>query len=174
MENDAMTEQELEKALRTAAEADVAVIFAGLPEIFESEGYDRTSMKLPKCQDRLIEEVLKVQPNVVVVLHNGSPVELPWADRVSAILEMYLGGQGVGEACDWLLFGEANPSGRLAETFPYRLEDNPSFLHFQEMKSGCYMARISLSDIVIMIQRKFRCGMHSDMGCLTRNLLMGI
>ena len=79
MENDAMTEQELEKALRTAAEADVAVIFAGLPEIFESEGYDRTSMKLPKCQDRLIEEVLKVQPNVVVVLHNGSPVELPWA-----------------------------------------------------------------------------------------------
>ena len=106
------------------------VIFAGLPEIFESEGYDRTSMKLPKCQDRLIEEVLKVQPNVVVVLHNGSPVELPWADRVSAILEMYLGGQGVGEACDRLLFGEANPSGRLAETFPYRLEDNPSFLHF--------------------------------------------
>ena len=130
MENDAMTEQELEKALRTAAEADVAVIFAGLPEIFESEGYDRTSMKLPQCQDRLIEEVLKVQPNVVVVLHNGSPVELPWADRVSAILEMYLGGQGVGEACDWLLYGEANPSGRLAETFPYRLEDNPSFLHF--------------------------------------------
>ena len=129
-ENDSMTEQELEKALRTAAEADVAVIFAGLPEIFESEGYDRTSMKLPKCQDRLIEEVLKVQPNVVVVLHNGSPVELPWADRVSAILEMYLGGQGVGEACDRLLFGEANPSGRLAETFPYRLEDNPSFLHF--------------------------------------------
>ena len=104
-ENDSMTEQELEKALRTAAEADVAVIFAGLPEIFESEGYDRTSMKLPKCQDRLIEEVLKVQPNVVVVLHNGSPVELPWADRVSAILEMYLGGQGVGEACDRLLFG---------------------------------------------------------------------
>ena len=129
-ENDSMTEQELEKALRTAAEADVAVIFAGLPEIFESEGYDRTSMKLPKCQDRLIEEVLKVQPNVVVVLHNGSPVELPWADRVSAILEMYLGGQGVGEACDRLLFGEANPSGRLSETFPYRLEDNPSFLHF--------------------------------------------
>ena len=129
-ENDSMTEQELEKALRTAAEADVAVIFAGLPEIFESEGYDRTSMKLPQCQDRLIEEVLKVQPNVVVVLHNGSPVELPWADKVSAILEMYLGGQGVGEACDWLLYGEANPSGRLAETFPYRLEDNPSYLHF--------------------------------------------
>lgn len=130
MENDAMTEQELEKACRTASEADIAVIFAGLPEIFESEGYDRTSMKLPQCQNRLIEEVLKVQPNVVVVLHNGSPVELPWADKVSAILEMYLGGQGVGEACDRLLYGEANPSGRLAETFPYRLEDNPSYLHF--------------------------------------------
>ncbi len=120
--------------------------------------------------------MLKVQPNVVVVLHNGSPVELPWADRVSAILEMYLGGQGVGEACDWLLFGEANPSGRLAETLPYRLEDNPSFLHFPgNEKRVLYGEDIFVGYRYYDTKKRFRCsGMHSDMGCLTRNLLMGI
>lgn len=87
-------------------------------------------MELPACQNRLIDEIAKVQPHVVVVLHNGSAVELPWADRVSAILELYLGGEGVGEAADQLLYGEANPSGHLAETFPLRLQDNPSYLHF--------------------------------------------
>ena len=87
-------------------------------------------MKLPACQNHLIEEVAKVQPNLVVVLHNGSPVETPWAEQIAAILELYLGGQGVGEACDRLLYGQANPSGRLAETFPLRLEDNPSYLSF--------------------------------------------
>lgn len=118
------------KAVEAAANADVAVIFAGLPDSFESEGYDRTSMELPKCQNRLIEAVAEIQKNVVVVLHNGSPVETPWAESVNAILEMYLGGEGIGEASDRLLFGEANPGGRLAESFPYRLEDNPSYLNF--------------------------------------------
>ena len=127
---DEMTEEELAEACHAAKDAETAVIFAGLPESFESEGYDRTSMKLPDCQNRLIQEILKVQPNTVVVLHNGSPVETPWADQTAAVLEMYLGGQGVGEACDRILYGETNPSGRLAETFPYRLEDNPSYLHF--------------------------------------------
>lgn len=129
-ERDEIEETEIKKAVQMSKEADVAVIFAGLPDIFESESYDRKEMNLPKCQDYLIEEVAKVQPNVVVVLHNGSPVETPWADKVSAILEMYLGGQGVGEACDKLLYGKANPSGRLAESFPLRLEDNPSYLSF--------------------------------------------
>ncbi len=115
---------------RSGKDADVAVIFAGLPEIMESEGYDRSSMKMPACQDELIAAIAAVQPNTVVVLHNGSPIECPWADYVSAILEMYLGGQGTGEACDRLLWGEVNPSGHLAETFPYRLEDNPSYLNF--------------------------------------------
>ena len=157
MENDAMTEQELEKALRTAAEADVAVIFAGLPEIFESEGYDRTSMKLPQCQDRLIEEVLKVQPNVVVVLHNGSPVELPWADKVSAILEMYLGGQGVGKPVTGCYTEKRiRPAGWRRHSRTGWKIIRASFI-FREMESGCYMARISLSDTVIMIQRRSRC-----------------
>ena len=129
-ERDEIEAQEVEKAVQAAKEADIAVVFAGLPDAFESESYDRKDMKLPACQNHLIEEVAKVQPNLVVVLHNGSPVETPWTEQTAAILEMYLGGQGVGEACDRLLYGQANPSGRLAETFPLRLEDNPSYLSF--------------------------------------------
>ena len=123
-------EEEMEAAADAAGKADVAVIFAGLPDSYESEGYDRSHLRLPDCQNRLIERICRVQDNVVVVLHNGSPVELPWADQVSAILEMYLGGEGVGEAADALLYGEANPSGRLPETFPMCLEHTPAFLNF--------------------------------------------
>lgn len=123
-------ESEMEQAVRAAEQADVVVVFAGLPDAVESEGFDRKNMRLPDEQNILIEKVLDVQPNTVVVLHNGSPIEVPWAQKAAAILEMYLGGQGVGEATDHILFGETNPSGHLAETFPYRLEDNPSYLNF--------------------------------------------
>lgn len=129
-DRDELDAEELARAVEAAKAADVAVIFAGLPDVIESEGYDRKDMDLPACQNTLIEAVLAVQPNTVIVLHNGSPVETPWADRAAAILEMYLGGQGVGEATDALLYGEANPSGHLAETFPLRVQDNPSFLNF--------------------------------------------
>jgi len=118
------------QAVQAAQQADAAVIFAGLPDIFESEGYDRTHLNLPDCQTRVIEAVLAVQPNTVVVLHNGSPVVCPWADKAAAVLEMYLAGEGVGAAADALLWGEANPSGRLAESFPLRLEDTPCYLDF--------------------------------------------
>ncbi len=120
----------LRQALETAAAADAAVIFAGLPDSWESEGYDRSHMRMPEGQNRLIQEVCRVQPNTVVVLHNGAPVEMPWADAPGAILEVYLGGQAVGEATVNALFGRVNPSGKLAETIPYRLEDNPSYLNF--------------------------------------------
>ncbi len=129
-EKDELLPGGLEEAAAAAKEAEAAVIFAGLPDSFESEGYDRKHMNLPKVQDELIRAVLAVQPNTVVVLHNGSPVECPWAEQAAAILEMYLGGQGVGEACDRLLWGECNPCGRLAETFPLRLQDTPSYLNF--------------------------------------------
>ncbi len=129
-DKDELDPQELSRAVEAAKEADAAVIFAGLPDSFESEGFDRDSMAMPECQVKMIEAVAKVQPNTVVVLHNGSSIEVPWADSAAAILEMYLGGQGVGEAADCLLWGEANPCGRLAETFPLRLEDNPSYLTF--------------------------------------------
>ena len=118
------------EALKAAAAADAAVIFAGLPDNVESEGYDRWSMALPLCQNDLIEAVCAVQPNTVVLLHNGSPVEMPWIEKVKGVLELYLGGQAVGEASVNVLFGKTNPSGRLPETFPKKLEDNPSFLFF--------------------------------------------
>ena len=118
------------EAVKLAEESEIAVIFAGLPDHFESEGYDRSHLNLPVCQNALIEAVVKVQPNTVVILHNGAPVVLPWADKAKAILEVYLGGQAVGEATVDLLYGKVNPSGKLAETFPLRLQDNPSYLNF--------------------------------------------
>lgn len=125
-----LDESMLREAVEAAHSASAAVIFAGLPECFESEGYDRRHMRLPACQNQLIEAVSAVQPNTVVVLHNGSPVECPWADKVAAVLEMYLGGEAVGEAADALLWGDANPCGRLAETFPVALEDTPASLNY--------------------------------------------
>ena len=129
-DKDQTDEALLEEAVQTAAKADVAVIFAGLPDSFESEGYDRTHMRMPDCQNELIAKVAAVQPNTVVVLHNGSPVEMPWADQVKGIVEAYLGGQAVGGAVCDILFGKVNPSGRLPETFPKKLEDNPSYLSY--------------------------------------------
>lgn len=128
---DKTNETLLKEAIQVAKTSEIAVIFAGLPDSFESEGYDRTHLKLPNCQNELIKEVAKVQPNTVVVLHNGAPVEMPWVDEVKGILEMYLGGQAVGEATIDLLFGRVNPSGKLAETFPLKLSDNPSYLNNQ-------------------------------------------
>ena len=120
----------IKEAIEVAKKAKVAVIFAGLPDSFESEGYDRSHMSLPSCQNRLIQEIAAVQPNTVVVLHNGSAVEMPWVNDVKGILELYLGGQNVGAATIDVLFGDVNPSGRLAETFPLKLEDNPSYLFY--------------------------------------------
>ena len=135
-----MSDEDLQAAVDAAKAADAAVVFAGLPDSFESEGYDRENMDMPSCQNKLIAAVAAVNPNTVVVLHNGSPVETPWADDVAAILEMYLGGQGVGTATDALLYGDANPCGHLAETFPYRVQDNPSYLNFNTDPETCNYA----------------------------------
>ncbi|MBR0311070.1 MAG: glycoside hydrolase family 3 C-terminal domain-containing protein, partial [Oscillospiraceae bacterium] len=118
------------EAIEAAKKADKVVVFAGLPDSFESEGYDRVHMNLPACQNRLIAELAVVNPNLVVVLHNGAPVTLPWLDKVPALLEAYLGGQAGGEAVANILYGVVNPSGKLAETFPVKLSDNPSYLNF--------------------------------------------
>ena len=127
---DQRDEAEFLRAVAAAEEADAAVIFAGLPESFESEGADRRHMRLPDCQNNLIARVAAVQKNTVVVLHTGAPVECPWAGDVSAILCMYLAGEGVGEAADALLWGDTNPAGHLPETWPLRLEDTPCYLDF--------------------------------------------
>ena len=128
--DDEATDEMIAEAVEAAKAAKVAVIFAGLPDAYESEGYDRTHMRLPACQNRLIDAVVEANPNTVVILHNGSPVEMPWVGKVKAVLEAYLGGQAVGLATVRVLFGDVNPSGHLAETFPRKLSDNPSYLFY--------------------------------------------
>ena len=127
---DMATDEMIAEAVQAAKAAKVAVVFAGLPDAYESEGYDRAHMAMPVCQNRLIEAVAGANPNTVVVLHNGSPVEMPWLGKVKAVLEAYLGGQAVGIATVRLLYGDANPCGHLAETFPVKLSDNPSYLYY--------------------------------------------
>jgi len=119
-----------EEAVNAAKAADKVVIFAGLPDSFESEGYDRSHMSLPECQNKLIEKIAEVNKNIAVVLHNGSPVEMPWIDRVKGVLEAYLSGEAVGMATADILFGKVSPSGHLPESFPKKLSDNPSYLNF--------------------------------------------
>lgn len=130
IEKDEILPELEDAAIAAAKDAEVAVIFAGLPDSFESEGFDRTHLNMPSCQNHLIERICQEQPNTVVVLHNGSPIQMPWLSEVKGVLEMYLAGQTSGAAAVDLLFGKKTPSGKLAETFPLRLEDNPSYLNF--------------------------------------------
>jgi beta-glucosidase len=130
LENDEVNESLLEEAVEAAKQANVAVIFTGLPERYESEGFDRKHLNIPESHRLLIERVAEVQSNVIVVLSNGAPIEMPWLDKIKAVLEGYLGGQALGGAIADLLFGLASPSGKLAETFPKKLIHNPSYLNF--------------------------------------------
>ena len=129
-QEDVTDEALIAEAVEKAGKAKAAVIFAGLPDAFESEGFDRSHMGMPNCQNELINRVAAVQPNTIVVLQKGSPVEMPWADQVKGSVEAYLSGQAVGAAVVDILFGKVNPSAKLPETFPYKLEDNPSYLYY--------------------------------------------
>lgn len=120
----------ISQAVKTAREAQAAVVFIGITDAMESEGFDRADMKIPACQEKLLREVVKAQPNTVVVVECGSAIEMPWIDEVRGVLYAYLGGESVGPAVVDLLYGRANPCGKLAETFPLRLEDNPSYLYY--------------------------------------------
>lgn len=119
----------IQKALQTAREADTVVVCAGLPALYETEGVDREHLQLPPGHNALIEALAADHPRVVVVLSSGAPVEMPWIDRVPTVLQGYLGGQAGGALAD-ILTGAVNPSGKLAETFPLRLEDTPAYHHF--------------------------------------------
>lgn len=120
----------VDAAVEVAADADLALVMAGLPLSYESEGIDRKHIDLPPSHNKLISDVAKVQPNTAIILTNGSAIAMPWVNEVSAILETWLGGQaGAGAIAD-AVFGVVNPSGKLAETFPVRLEDSPAFLNF--------------------------------------------
>ncbi len=120
----------LEAACKTAKESDIALVFAGLPDEYESEGFDRTTLSMPESHNKLIEAVAKANPNTIVVLQLGAPVSMPWMNQVKGILLMYLAGQAGGAATADLLLGKVNPSGKLAETFPVALEDNSSSGYF--------------------------------------------
>ena len=120
----------IQEAVEAAQSADVVVICAGLTDYHEVEGLDREHMKMPPGHDALIQRLTQVHEKIIVVLSNGSPVEMPWVDDVCAILEGYLGGQAGAGAIAEILVGSVNPSGKLAETFPVKLEDNPSSHYF--------------------------------------------
>lgn len=135
----------LKESLALAEQSDVVVVFAGIPQTFEVEGIDRKHLHLPENQNKLIHALTEVHDKVVVVLHTGAVLELPWIDQVAGLLNMYLGGDCVGKASVNLLYGYANPSGKLAETWPCKLEDNPSHLNFPgergqvEYKEGIFI-----------------------------------
>ncbi|QRN93024.1 glycoside hydrolase family 3 C-terminal domain-containing protein [Archangium violaceum] len=132
------TAQLLDEARQQAKDADVAIVFAGLPDSHESEGFDRASLDIPEGHNRLIDAVSQVQPNTVVVLMNGSAITLPWVGRVKAILEAWLTGQAGGGAIADILTGKVNPSAKLAETFPQRLEDTPTATEFPGLNQQAY------------------------------------
>lgn len=135
----------VEKAVEAAKGAEVVLIFAGLDEISESEGLDRTHMRMPQAQNELIEAICKINKNVVVVMSAGSPVEMPWFDDVKGLIHGYLGGQAGASAMLRTLTGEICPSGRLNETYALRYEDTPAYAYYpskersSEYREGLYV-----------------------------------
>lgn len=120
----------LQDAVRCAKNTDVALVFIGLTDEYESEGFDREHMNIPESHVDLVRAVAKANPNTVVVLSGGAPVEMPWEPGVKAILNAYLGGEAGGSAVADLLLGKANPSGKLAETYAEHFTDNPAYNNF--------------------------------------------
>ncbi len=118
------------EALEALKGKDRVLIFAGLPDTRESEGFDRHDMSLPLCQIEFMEKALATNENCVIVLFNGSAVGMPFIGKAKAVLEMNLPGEAVGEAVADIIYGEREPGGRLSETYPLRLEDNPSYLFY--------------------------------------------
>lgn len=116
-----------DRALQLAQRSDKVVFFAGIPEQDESEGFDKKLLDLPRNQIELLTRIAQVNSHIIVVLQNGSVVTMPWEPQVQAILETYLAGEAVGVATWNILTGVVNPSGKLAETFPLQLADNPTY-----------------------------------------------
>ncbi len=119
-------------AVSLARKKEVVIVAAGLPEGDEAEGYDRTTLSLPRVQNLLIEELVRVNSNVVVILQAGAPVTMPWKDDAGAVMMAYLSGCRSGQALVRLLNGTVSPSGKLAETFPEKLEDTPCFRYYAD------------------------------------------
>ena len=123
-------EADMERAVALAKGADTALLFVGLNGEWDGEGMDRTDIDLPGRQQELIERVAAVNPNTIVVLQSGSPIAMPWLAKVAAVLQAWYPGQEAGNAIADVLLGKAEPGGRLPQTFPARLEDDPAFINY--------------------------------------------
>nr|WP_272214241.1 glycoside hydrolase family 3 C-terminal domain-containing protein [Marinicella sp. W31]MDC2878565.1 glycoside hydrolase family 3 C-terminal domain-containing protein [Marinicella sp. W31] len=122
-----MGQQDIDDAVRLAAGKDAAILFVGRQEEWDSEGHDLPDMVLPGAQNALIAAVAAVNPNTIVVLQTGGPVEMPWLDRVTSVIQFWYPGQEVGHAVADVLSGVAYPGGRLPQTFPLRMKDNSAW-----------------------------------------------
>ncbi|GHO93913.1 beta-glucosidase [Reticulibacter mediterranei] len=120
----------IERAVALAGRSDVALIFAGLSGEWESEGFDRPNIDLVGQQNELIERVAAANKRTIVVLNTGSPIAMPWLEQVEAVVQAWFPGQECGNAIADVLFGDVNPSGKLPQTFPVRLEDNPAYINY--------------------------------------------
>ncbi len=129
---------DVQEAVQAASGADAAVVFVGSSRSSETEGRDRTDMELSGRQNELVEAVLAANPHTIVVLNNGAPLDLPWAERAPALLEGWLAGEEGPEALTQILLGSANPSGKLPFTLPRRLEDNPAYLYYSPGREARY------------------------------------
>ncbi|MDP3386977.1 MAG: glycoside hydrolase family 3 C-terminal domain-containing protein, partial [Eubacteriales bacterium] len=130
IKNETINMDLVDEACYIATTTDIVMIMAGLPEQYESEGFDRPHMKLPDSHNYLIKRITDVNSNVVVILSGGSPTEMPWIEEVRGLIHAYLGGQSGASALLDVLYGNVNPSGKLTESYPFRLEDNPSNGYF--------------------------------------------
>jgi len=128
----------IQEAVAAARAADAAIVFVGSSRSSETEGRDRSDMKLMGRQNELVEAVLAANPRTVVVLNNGAPLELPWAERAPALIEGWLAGEEGPEALAEILLGKTNPSGKLPFTFPRRLEDSPTYLYYSPGREARY------------------------------------
>ena len=125
LKGDGYNKKLIDEAVNVAKGKDAVLLFIGLTDAYESEGFDRKHMNIPKGHNELVDAITKVNDNVIVVLSCGSPIKMDmWECKVKAILNLYLGGQAGGEAAYDLIYGKVNPSGKLAETFPFNNEDN--------------------------------------------------
>ncbi len=125
LKGDGYSKKLIDEAVKVAKGKDAVLVFIGLTDAFESEGFDRKHMNIPKSHNILVEELSKVNENIIVVLSGGSPVKIDtWECKVKSILNLYLGGQAGGEAAYDIIYGNVNPSGKLAETYPFNNEDN--------------------------------------------------
>ena len=151
LDNDDIDENLIDEAIEIAKNADKVLLFIGLPTSYESEGYDRKHINLPPSHLKLVSELVKVNPNIIVILTNGAPVAMPFVNDVSTIIEAYLGGQGVGKALANVLIGKTNFSGKLAETFPLSLESTPVIL-ISLVKMGLLNIKKEYSLVIVIMK----------------------